>query len=99
MNLHKSAGNPCGKLESYDRKDTRLQELSLMNNTYFGAKHYDIHLDMNLDYTYSRIFKEISLSELETLHQLLRIRKNTNSTITRISSTKITFCRISIIWK
>ena len=37
-----------------------------MINTYFGNFHYDIHLDMKLDYTISRIFQEMSLSELET---------------------------------
>ena len=41
-----------------------------MNSTYFGNIHYDIHLDMKLDYTTSRIFQEMSISELETLHQL-----------------------------
>ena len=41
-----------------------------MNSIYFGATHYDIHLDMKLDYTISRIFQEMSLSELDTLHQL-----------------------------
>ena len=73
VNLHKSAGNPGGKLEPYDSKSKRLQELSLMNNTYFGAIHYDFHLDMKLDYTISRIFQEMSLSELETLHQLCEL--------------------------
>ena len=67
VNLHKRTGNPGGKLTPYDSKSTRLQELSLMNNTYFGNIQYDIHLDMKLDYT---IFQEMSLSELETLHQL-----------------------------
>ena len=42
-----------GKLCLQDKGSTRLQELSLMNNTYFGAIHYDIRLDMNLDYTIS----------------------------------------------
>ena len=70
VNLRKSAGNPGGRLEPYDSEITRLQELSLMNTTYFGAIHYDIHLDMKLGYTISRIFQEMSLSELETLHQL-----------------------------
>ena len=46
VNLLKSAGNPGGRLEPYDSKSTRLQELSLMNSTYFGAIHYEIHLDM-----------------------------------------------------
>ena len=41
-----------------------------MSNTYFDAIHYDIHLDMKLDYTMSRNFQEMSLSELETLHHL-----------------------------
>ena len=34
-------------VESFDQKkksSTRLQELSLMNNIYFGSIHYDIHL-------------------------------------------------------
>ena len=68
VNLRKNAGKPGGRLEPYDSESTRLQELSLMNNTYFGAIHYDIHLDMKLDYTISRIFQEMSLSELETLN-------------------------------
>ena len=46
-----------------------------MNNTYFGAIHYDIHLDMKLDYTIRRIFQEMSLSELETLHQLCELER------------------------
>ena len=35
---------------SYKKKSegTRLQELSLMNNTSFVAIHNDIHLDMHL---------------------------------------------------
>ena len=41
-----------------------------MNNTHFGAIHYDIHLDMKLGYILSRIFQEMSLLELETLQQL-----------------------------
>ena len=46
-----------------------------MSNTYFGAVHYNIHLDMMLDYTISRIFREMSLSELETLHHLLELER------------------------
>ena len=34
-----------------------------------------IHLDMKLDYTISRIFQEMSLSELETLHQLCELER------------------------
>ena len=39
-----------------------------MNNTYFDAIHYVIHLDIKLDYTISRFIQELSISELETLH-------------------------------
>ena len=46
-----------------------------MNSTYFGAIHFDIHLDMKLDYMISRIFQEMSLSELETLHQLCELER------------------------
>ena len=75
VNLRKNTGNPGGRLEPYDSESTRLQELSLMNNTYFGAIHYDIHLDMKLFYTISRIFQEMSISELETLHQLCELER------------------------
>ena len=74
-NFQKSTGQPGGKLKSHDSKSTRLQELSLMNNTYFGNIHYDIHLDMKLDYTISRIFPKMSLSELEKLHQLCELER------------------------
>ena len=53
----KTAGNPGGKLCPVNKDSTRLQELSLMNKTYFGATHYDIHLDMKFDYAKRRIFK------------------------------------------
>ena len=59
---------------SHGTKITRLQELSLMNNIYFGATHYDTHLDVKLDYTISRTFQEMSLSELETLHHLYELK-------------------------
>ena len=75
VNLYKSTGNPGGKLTPYDSKSTRLQELSLMNSTYFGNIQDDIHLDMKLHYTISRIFQEMSLSELETLHQLCELER------------------------
>ena len=75
MNLRKNAGNPGGRLEPYDSESTRLQQLSLMNKTYFGAIHFDIHLDMKLDYIISRIFQEMTLSELETLHQLCELER------------------------
>ena len=75
VNLCKSAGNPGGRLEPYDNESTRLQELSLMNTTYFGAIQFDIHLYMKLDYTISRFFQEMSISELETLHQLCELER------------------------
>ena len=75
VNLSKNAGNPGGELKPYDGKSTRLQELSLMNITYCGAIHYDFHLDMKLDYTISRNFQEMSISELETLHQLCELER------------------------
>ena len=38
----KSTGRIGGKSKPQDKDSTRLQELSLMNNTPFGAIHYDI---------------------------------------------------------
>ena len=75
VNLLKNTGNPGGKVKPHDTENTRLQELSLMNSTYFGAIHYDIHLDMKIDYKISRIFQEKLLSELETLHQLCELER------------------------
>ena len=46
-----------------------------MNNTYIGNIHQEIYLDMKLDYTISRIFQEMSLSELETFHQLCELER------------------------
>ena len=75
VKFQKNTGRIGGKLKPEDTESTRLQELSLMNSTHFGAIHYDIHLDMKLDYTISRIFPEMSLSELETLHQLCELER------------------------
>ena len=75
VNFYKGTGNPGGKLTPYESKSTHLQELSLMNSSYFGNLHYDIHVDMKLDYTISRIFQEMSLSELETFHQLCELER------------------------
>ena len=69
VNLLKNTGNISGKVNPQDKDSTRLQKISLMNNTYFGAIHYDIHPGMKLDYTLSRIFQEMSLSEHETQHK------------------------------
>ena len=63
------------KRKPQDTESTRLQELSLMNRTYFGATHYDFHLDTKLDYTIIRIFQEMSFSELETLRQLCELER------------------------
>ena len=75
VNLLRNAGNTRGKTKPQDTESKRLQELSLMNNTYFDGIHYDIHLDMKLDYTIRRIFQKMSLSELETLHQLCELER------------------------
>ena len=56
-------------------QDKDLQELSLMRNTHFGAIHFDINLDMKLDYTINRIFQEMFLTELEILHQLCELER------------------------
>ena len=75
VNFQKSNGQPGGKLKLHDTRSTRLQELSLMNNTYFGNIHYYIYLDMKLDCTISRIFQEMSLSVLETLNRLCKLER------------------------
>ena len=75
VNFQKSKGQPGGHLKPHDTRSTHLQELSPMNSTYFGNIHYDIHLDMKLDYTISRIFQEMSFSDLETLHQLCKLER------------------------
>ena len=49
VHFQKNTGRIVGKLKPQDKDSTLLQELSLMNNTHFGASHYDIHLDMKLD--------------------------------------------------
>ena len=71
----KNAGRTGGKLRPQDKNITRLQEPSLINNTYFGAIHYDNHLDMKLDSTINTNFQEMSLSELETLHYLCELER------------------------
>ena len=50
-----------------------------MSNTNFSAIHYDIHLNMKFDYTNSRIFQKMSLSELKTLHHLCELNINLQS--------------------
>ena len=79
VSLLKNTGNIGGKLKPQDKNSAHLSNdstrLSVMNNTNFGAIHYDIHLDKKLDYTISRIFQEMSLTELETLHQLCGLER------------------------
>ena len=53
VKVQKNTRKNGGKLKPQDTDSTRLKELSLMNNTHFGAIHYDIHLDLKLDYTMS----------------------------------------------
>ena len=75
VKFQKNIGRIGGKLKPQDADSTRLHEISLKNRLFFFAIHYDIHLDMKLDYTISRIFQEMSLSELETLHQLCELER------------------------
>ena len=46
-----------------------------MNNTYFGAIHYDIHLDLKLVYTVIRTLQEMSFSKLETPPHLCELER------------------------
>ena len=75
VKFQKNAGRIGGKIKPQDTESTRLQELSLMNSTDFGAIHYDIQLDMKLDHTINKVFQEMPLSELETLHQLCELER------------------------
>ena len=64
-----------------------------MNSTQIGAVHYDIHLEMKLDYTKSRIFQEMSLSELETLHQLCELERTQILQSLALAVLKISYAR------
>ena len=73
VNFQKNTRRVGGKLKPQDTDSTRLKELSLMNNTHFGAIHYDIHLDMKLDYTISihqhdNLTTDINILILNTHH-------------------------------
>ena len=46
VKFEKNKGRIGRKLKPQDTDSTRLQELTLMNNTHFGVIHYNIHLDM-----------------------------------------------------
>ena len=52
-----------------------------MNHTTFGANYYDMHLDMKLGNTIRRIFREKSLSELETLHHRCELEPSTTTSL------------------
>ena len=65
----------AGKLRPQYKGSLYLQELSLMNKTYFGAIQCDIHLDMKFDYTISISFQEMSLSGIETLHHVCELER------------------------
>ena len=75
LKLQKNAERTGGKLKLHETKSTRLQEQSLMNNTYFSAIHKEIHLDTKLIYAISRTSQEMSLSELEALYQLCELER------------------------
>ena len=70
-----------------------------MNNTYFSTIHYDVRLDMKLDYTISRIFQEMSLSELETLHQLCDFERTQTVKSLALAVLNITYAGMFIIRK
>ena len=75
VTFYKKTRKPGRKLRPEDKDSTRLQVLSLLKNTYFGAIHNDIHRDMKLDNTKSQFFQELSLSELETLYHLCELKR------------------------
>ena len=73
ITLHKNNGQMSQKLVPENRDSKRLQELSIKNHTYFGTTNFNIQLDLKFDYTTCGFFPEMSLSELETLHQLCEL--------------------------
>ena len=73
--MYKNSGNTGGKLPPENRDSTRLDELLANSNKHFGASHYDIHLDVKLDCIITRVFQEMSLSELETLNHLCELER------------------------
>ena len=78
-------------MKPQDKNSTRLQELSLNIKTLFGAIYYDIHIDMKLDCTISRIFQYTSLTVLETLHQLRKLERTQILQSLALAVLKITY--------
>ena len=56
VHLLKNTEQTARKVKPQHKYSTSLQELPHINDTYFGAIHYDIYLEMKLIYTMSRIF-------------------------------------------
>ena len=79
------------KLLPENDDNTCLQELSLMSRTYFAAIHYCVHLNVNFDHLMTRIFYELSLLELETLHGLCKLEKTQIQQPLALGVLKITY--------
>ena len=60
----------------------------------FESIPYDVRLDMKLDYTISRIFQEVPISDLETPHHLCELERIPTSLA--LANFKNTLCRIFI---
>ena len=83
VKFQKNIGRKGGKLKPQDADSTRLQELLLMNRTYFGAIHWRNIL--------AQYFGEMSLSELETLHQLCELERTQILQSLALAVLKITY--------
>ena len=97
VNLLKNTGNIGGKINPQVKDITRLQEVSLMNNTYFGAIQNNIQPDMKLDFTISRFFKKCLYQNYK--HYINYANLKEHKFYNRISRSKNTLNRIFIIRK
>ena len=52
-----------------------IHPMATSHSTIDENSYIPVNLDMKLDYTISRIFQEMSLTELETLHQLCELER------------------------
>ena len=86
VTFHQNRGCAGGKGHPENKDSTRLLEFFLMNNTYFGAIHCDIHLDLKLGYTVSRTLQEMSFSKLETLRHLCELERTQTSNLSPYST-------------